>query len=73
MIETVTLNGASLDVTFETVPEYRGARDQYGAPLEPDEPAGIEVISVEYEGADVTGLMFEWDKIGEIEELLKAA
>ena len=43
---TITLYGIELEVKFIYHKGSRGLRDKYGAPLEPDEDASIEVESV---------------------------
>jgi hypothetical protein len=42
----VNYKGLPLSVYYELVPPYRGSRDKYGAPEEPDEDGGIEVDDV---------------------------
>ena len=43
---TITLYGIELEVEFTYHKGCRGLRDKYGAPLEPDEEASIELASV---------------------------
>ena len=44
-------------VEYETYPSYRGARDSYGAPLEPDEEGGFDIISVKFNGEEILDLL----------------
>ncbi len=56
---TVEVAGVPFCVYFECWPEYRGARDTLGEPLEPDEPADFEIVSVFIEGHEMTDLLTE--------------
>jgi hypothetical protein len=43
------------EIEYAYYKAYRGARDgRYGPPLEPDEPAHVEIEQVTFNGADVT-------------------
>jgi hypothetical protein len=42
-----------LDVEVDITGASRGARDKYGAPLEPDEEESFEVTSVKYNGQEL--------------------
>ena len=43
----VVVEGISFEVDYKITPACRGSRDSYGVPLEPDEPAEIEIQSIE--------------------------
>ncbi len=67
---TITLYGIELEVEFTYHKGCRGLRDKYGAPLEPDEEASIELESVglaDYPKVDILPLLFQ-DICDEIEE-----
>lgn len=56
---TVTdIHGMEVTVEYLYIPPYRGERDRFGVPLEPDEPASIEIQSViTAKGEDITDII----------------
>jgi hypothetical protein len=42
-----------LDVEVDITGASRGARDRFGAPLEPDEEESFEVTSIKYNGQEI--------------------
>lgn len=66
-----------IEIGYSCTPFRKGAKDSYGVPIEPDEPAGIEIESVkaydrereEWHKVDWTPLSWEQDIIKEIEEI----
>lgn len=56
--ETIQYNGEGLEVSGNSWPFCRGAREYgTGLQLEPDEEAGYEVEEIFYKGVDVYSLM----------------
>lgn len=56
-VDTITLpwiEDDALTVEFDYYRASRGSRDKWGAPLEPDEPASIEIGEVLCNGYDIS-------------------
>ena len=55
---SVTVHGLDLLVDYYHYPARNGARDSFGAPIEPDEPGSIDLIRVEtFGGEDITDML----------------
>lgn len=54
----ITVEDVKLDVEYTICKPYRGARDSFGVPLEPDEDGGIEeILSVKVGETDIITLL----------------
>jgi hypothetical protein len=45
-------NEIDIEVMYEYYPPLKGARDEYGAPIEPDEPASVRITRIDAAGID---------------------
>ena len=57
---TITLCGLTLEVKYTYHKAHRGMRDSFGVPMEPDEPAEVEIEAVMLGKEDVTELCEPW-------------
>lgn len=57
-ITSVNIHGLDALVEYQYYPPSRGARDRFGAPLEPDYPDEIHITKVEtFSGEDLTEII----------------
>jgi hypothetical protein len=66
----INFKGTELDVEFSYSPASKGSVDSFGAPLEPDYPAEIDVTNVKLSGMDITELCESAKIINDIEQLV---
>lgn len=58
MIRIVTVRGIEMEVNFNKHPFRPGAREKGGLQLEPDEPAGVEIVYIRcFKNTDVQRIM----------------
>jgi hypothetical protein len=55
-------NEIEVEVEFEYEPEEIGGRDSWGAPIEPDYPASVGILSMKVDGKDIGSALFEKNK-----------
>lgn len=56
-IMKIEIGNNEFEVDFDYTPPSKGSRDSYGVQLEPDEPYHLELTSVEFQGAELVGLL----------------
>ena len=54
---SITIYGVKMEAEIDTWKSHRGARDSLGVPLEPDEPAGFDVIALMVGDQDILDLV----------------
>lgn len=75
MSKIITYLGIELDIYFTHSKGYCGARDSLngiagaGPPLEPDEPASIEIKKILHKGEDIFDLIGEFQHLKILERL----
>jgi len=67
-ITELEFQGVPMTVEYTYHPGTHGARDRFGVPLEPDEPATIEISDVRVADVDVWTLIE--DDVEKIEDLI---
>lgn len=69
----IDFRGTPLEIVYTYHKPYRGYRDSYGCPMEPDEPACIEIDTIIYKDKDILELCDSAGILEEIEGLVMEA